>query len=266
MDMRSILVLMGAEPRSMASLGVALDAARLLDAPVTGLRVPFWPEAGWFIDTPQELPTGPAAIDAEPAFIALCGEQGRGCDWIAEDGPAVERLAFHSRYADLVVVGRSRDSADAGALPVADLGRLALATAAPVLVVPTETPAPFRPHRVLVAWNGRREAVRALREALPLLRRAEEVVVLTVRPPGFDDDPDHRIIEHLARHRIKADARINFASEFEAPGAILAQARALGAGLVVMGAYGHSRAFESVLGGATRHLLEHADRPVLMAH
>ncbi|WP_448192758.1 universal stress protein [Azospirillum sp. sgz301742] len=265
MDMRSILVLVGAEPRSMASLG-ALDVAQLFDASVTGLRVPFWPEAGWFIDVPQEPPTLSADTDTEPGFIALCSEYGRGCDWIAEDGPAVERLAFHSRYADLVVVGRAREPGDTGALAVADLGRLALTAAAPVLVVPPETCAPFRPHRVLVAWNERREAARALREALPLLRRAKEVVLLSVHPAGYDDGPDHRIVEHLARHRIKAEARINFATEFEAPGAILAQAHALDADLIVMGAYGHSRAFENVLGGATRYLLEHGDRPILMTH
>lgn len=270
MDIRSILVLVGADPRSMPSLNAAIDIGNLTDARITGLRVPYRPDAAWYIDVPPppaaETPAPSPPTDFEQAFIARCSEDGRPCDWIRDDGPAAERLAFYSRYVDLVVVGRDEREADNGALPVADLGRLMLAAGPPVLVVPPDFRGPFQPQRILVAWNERREAAHAVRNALPLLRRAKEVVLLSVHPPGFGDTPDRRIVDHLALHHVHAEARINFAAEFEAPGAILAQARALDADMVVMGAYGHSRAFESALGGATRYILDHADRPVLLSH
>ena len=269
MDIRSILVLVGAEPRSMPSLDVAIDVGHLTDARITGLRVPFWREESWFIDVPQELPEPPAAplpADIEQTFIARCSGAGRPCDWVSDHGAPAERLAFHSRYADLVVVARDGLSADNGALPVAELGRLALMAASPILAVPPEPLRSFQARRILVAWNERREAARAARNALPLLRRAKDVVLLSVHPPGYDDTPDRRIVDYLALHHVHAEARINFAAEFEAAGAILAQAHAMDADLLVMGAYGHSRAFESVLGGVTRYMLEHADRPVMLSH
>jgi len=269
MDIKSILVPCGMELRSSAGLETAIAVARLMDARITGLHCPAEPAMPWYVGAPAAIPLAPdpPSAEAEQSFIARCSAACMSCDWIVDQGPLPERLAFYSRYADLVVTGRrGGEPTDESGLPPRALGQLALSASTPLLIVPPGPERPFRPQRVLVAWNERREAGRALHGALPFLRRAKETILLTVHPPGFDDEPDHRALAYLEAHRIHADARINFATEFEAPGAILAQARALEADLLVMGAYGHARVFEQALGGATQHVLETAELPVLMVH
>lgn len=268
MDITSILVPCGKDLRSSAGLDTALAVARLMGARITGLHCPAEPSMPWYVAAPVAIPPTPDAptAEAERDFTARCSAACLTCDWVADQGPLPERLAYYSRYADLIVAGRGGGSETGGGLSPRALGQLALSASAPLLVVPPGPEESFRPHRVLVAWNGRREAGRALHGALPFLRRAKETILLTVHPPGFDDEPDRRALAYLETHRIRADARINFATEFEAPGAILAQAHALGADLLVMGAYGHARVFEQALGGATQHVLESAELPVLMVH
>jgi nucleotide-binding universal stress UspA family protein len=101
---------------------------------------------------------------------------------------------------------------------------------------------------------------------LPILQRADRVTVLTVLPAEREDLPGHRLAEYLARHGVK----VNEVNDIDGGGnvgeVILAHARQVKASLVVMGAYGHSRLREMVLGGVTRHVLGHLAVPVLLAH
>lgn len=165
MDMKSILVPLGDE-LSGTCVEVAMTVARLMDARVVGLHLPAegrWP---WYIDVPPEMSSvSDARLPAaglEQGFTALCDAAGLACDWIEDQGAASERLAFHSRYADLVVVGRGGDETKGGALSQRALGQLALASSAPLLIVPPGLMSrAFAPQRVLVAWNERREAARA---------------------------------------------------------------------------------------------------------
>ncbi len=269
MDVKSILVPCGKDLQSSPGLETAIAVARLMGARITGLHCPAEAAMPWYVAAPVAIPPAldtPSA-EAEQSFIARCSAACLSCDWILDQGPLPERLAVYSRYADLIVAARDGgDPNGKGGLSPHTLGQLALSASAPLLVVPPGPEEPFQPRRVLVAWNGRREAGRALHGALPFLRHAKETILLTVHPPGFDDEPDRRALAYLEAHRIRADARINFATEFEAPGAILAQARALEMDLLVMGAYGHARAIEQALGGATQHVLETAALPVLMVH
>lgn len=134
----------------------------------------------------------------------------------------------------------------------------------PVLAIPAEAgpSAPDAP--AVVAWNGRAEAARALTAALPLLRRASQVTVIHA---GTDDSgillP---VIAFLARHGITAAACNVPAGGRDAGAVLLGEAERRGAGLLVFGAYGHSRARELIFGGVTRHILHHAKIPVLLAH
>lgn len=269
MDVRSVLVLVGDDPASSPALSVALAVGRLAGAGVTALHSSVWREPSWVADAgsaakaPRQGPTV-EALDA--AFQARCAATGATGRWVEDRGDPVERLAVHSLYADLVVVERGNPAVIDGTLTAPEAGRLALMVGPSLLIVPPGYGREFALRRVLVGWNRRREAARAIRSALPLLRGAEQVVVLSVCAPGRDDRPDQRIADYLAAHQVHADVRINFAAEFEAPGAILAQAHALNADAMVMGAYGHSRSFETVLGGVTRHMLENADLPVWTSH
>jgi nucleotide-binding universal stress UspA family protein len=137
-----------------------------------------------------------------------------------------------------------------------------------VLVLPHDAPAGETPARVVVvAWKATREASRAVTAALPLLRRATQVHVVTWQRDDEGngaDAPD--IIGWLRSHAVSAVMH-RFAEKPEDVGAgMLAQARAFDADLLVMGCYGHSRAREWILGGATRTVLKSMTLPVLIAH
>ena len=123
---------------------------------------------------------------------------------------------------------------------------------------------------MLVAWNGSREATRAANDALPILQRADRVVVLAINPGGGIDGhgevPGADLSLHLARHGVSAEAQQVQAEDMNVGEMLLSRCADEAADLLVMGAYGRSRVRELVLGGATRHVLEHATLPVLMSH
>jgi nucleotide-binding universal stress UspA family protein len=147
---------------------------------------------------------------------------------------------------------------------------VALSAGRPVLVVPHFGPPRNLGSNVLVAWNASREASRAVNDAMPFLRRANKVTVLAVDPQRGGDAhreiPSADIALHLSRHGVKPEAAQVAAPEIEAGEIILSQASRLGANLIVIGAYGHSRFREYIFGGVTRHLLRHMTVPVLMSH
>jgi len=246
MDMTSILVQVVPGGEATGGLDLAVEVARLVGGRVTGVL------------------TGAAstAATSKAAFDARCADAGLTGEWISAEGDAIDRLADFSRYADLTVVDRRLGGVRG---TVDGVGRLLSRAGSPLLVAPPAPARPFVLRHALVAWSDRREAARALHDAVPLLRRAATVTVLTVHPPGLSDAPDLQVADYLAWHGVQADLRINFAAPFEAPGAILAQARIEQADLLVMGGYGHSRVVEMVLGGATGHILEHADLPVFLS-
>ncbi len=118
---------------------------------------------------------------------------------------------------------------------------------------------------VLVAWNGRKESARAVAEAMPVLHQAGQVIIATVSENDETISGDD-IARHLSRHGI-ATVIGTVPPGLEGPGrALLDEAGRVGADLLVMGGYGHSRFMEWMLGGATRYVLSNADIPVLMAH
>lgn len=142
--------------------------------------------------------------------------------------------------------------------------QLAVLAPCPVLILPyaDTVPRPFR--RMLVAWKPTREASRALRDALPLLLQAEEVVVLTVG----DDDADARqtadVEQFLKRHGIAARFTSSTNGDRDAGRTVLAVTHDMSCDTVVMGAYGHSRLRELVMGGVTRWMMSNMDLPVLV--
>jgi len=123
---------------------------------------------------------------------------------------------------------------------------------------------------VMVAWNATRESIRAVNDALPLLRMADKVSVLAVNPGkgGADhgDVPSADISLQLARHGVNAEATQIFPEDLEVSDVILSRIADTGVDLLVMGAYGHSRMRELMMGGAMRDILRHMTVPVLMSH
>lgn len=173
-------------------------------------------------------------------------------DWRCEEGDEPAIAAIHARYVDLAIVAP-------------DLAEdLVFVSSGPVLAF-ADGLLPRVPKRVLIAWNGSREAGRAVRDALPLLKSATSVDVLVVDPPG-ERPIGQDLARTLAQHGVKVDLRERIAGSKSAEMVILEEARTSGADLLVMGAYGHSRLREWVLGGATAEALKNTAVPVLLAH
>lgn len=262
------------------STGCALDAAvvlaRLNEARVVALHV-----------TPPPFVTGdlgPGAMSemirweeeqernrvkaADTLVAAVRERSGRRLDWRADRGDIVETIELHSRYADVVVIGRpAADDLDAlGGDYATD--SVVMDSARPVLVVPPNWGGKSIGDSVLVAWNRSREASRAVHDALPVLAKAKSVTIFEANPSA-DTSPrvvGSEIKDHLARHGIEASFETVTANNTDIAPTMLKRAAAVGADLIVAGAYGHSRLREYVLGGVTRDLLKAADIPVLMSH
>lgn len=185
-----------------------------------------------------------------------------------EKGPVADVVMAHARAADIVIT--SQADPDWGFSDIMDCpDRLAIECGRPVIVVPHAGRFTGLPSTVIVAWNGRREAVRAAFDALPLLAAAQSVEVLTIEEGVRHDRawlPDTEIATALARHGVKARLTRLAQSEQTSSHDIQRRAREVKADLLVMGAYGHSRLTEFVFGGATRLMLREMTVPVLFSH
>jgi nucleotide-binding universal stress UspA family protein len=173
------------------------------------------------------------------------------------------QLAMQARSYDLAIALRPSE----GGRPGRRLAELtALASGTPCLAIPEEAPPPALFDRIILAWNGSREAKRALEDGLIFLKRAKCVRVLVVNGDPEQAEADKQIVRHLARHGVEAGLeRVHVLHEDDGS-ALLRQCAQFGADLLVMGAYGHSRIAELILGGATRTVLAEATLPVLMSH
>jgi nucleotide-binding universal stress UspA family protein len=176
-------------------------------------------------------------------------------------------VGVHAYYADLVVVGRP-ESAGQTARPPGLAESLVLSSGRPIILFPPRGTV-SRVRRILVGWNARREAIRAVADGLPLLVSAEAVEVLVVDPQHHSADhgqePGADIARHLARHGAQVEVRRLSSDGEEVGHLLLSQAAAFRADLVVMGAYGHSQLSEWMFGGVTRTVLREAGVPVLMS-
>ncbi len=182
-------------------------------------------------------------------------------------GDPVDALCHAARWCDLVVAERPVNNPDA---PVGwgIVSRTVFDAATPVVVVPDVARVASIGERIVIAWNGSREAMLAIRGALPLLRLAASVDVLDGLPPHPampNALPAFDLRAWLARRGIDAHFHA-FRPEGAHGPAVLEAARAHAADLLVTGAWGQSRIAELVLGGATRHLFQHSDIPLLVAH
>jgi nucleotide-binding universal stress UspA family protein len=125
----------------------------------------------------------------------------------------------------------------------------------------------FSTKRVMVCWDGSKSAARAIADALPILRGANQIDVVTIDHTDRRNVlPGVQIAEHLARHELRVNLRTVVAPECDVASALLSEAADSETTFMVMGGYGHSRLREFVLGGVTREILQSMTVPVLMAH
>ncbi|MDK3016994.1 universal stress protein [Pseudodonghicola flavimaris] len=193
--------------------------------------------------------------------------------WSVEDGVAQiadlgRHVAYRARFSDLVVLPRPYGEAlGAEAEPIVEAalfeGR------APVLVVPDNCTPKGQPNTVLVAWNESVESMDAIRKALPFLIAAEQVRIVVIDPPQHGperSDPGGLLSQMLSRHGVSCEIDVLSKTMPRISDILLRHATDTNADMIVMGAYGHSRFREAILGGATRNMLEQATIPIFMAH
>lgn len=304
MALRDIVVHIGYSKNRDVMLDCAAGIAAAHGAHLVGLHVAQRPVIQGFVraqmpknfEEIQDRQFAEFAAEAEAAFDTAVERAGlrEHSEWRAVEGPHSQTVTLHARYADLTVVAQGepgQDDPETERLP----GEVALQAGRPVLVVPYAGSFEVVGRRVMVAWNGSREAVRAVNDSLPILEKAERVKVLAINPrsgpSGLGELPGADIALHLARHGVEAevvhvrvdspgaeatlelarerpDTRVAHvtAEDMPAGDALLSQAASDGTDLIVMGAYGRSRLRELVLGGMTRHMLRQMTVPVFMSH
>ena len=219
-----------------------------------------------------------AGKEARRSFDAFCEDRNfvNGKDGFSQDGVSasfreilgdqVEKSIEESRFNDCLFLARGAGN---DGFSIADIGSILISAGRPIVVTTPEAPQNLVP-TVAIAWKETAEAARAVAAAMPLLRKADRVFVL-VGDEGGDAlgramESATKLEEHLLRHGIPAKAKAVLAAERTRPEAILETAGALGADLLVSGAYGHTRARELVFGGFTRHVIKEARLPVFLFH
>ena len=258
--MRSILVQAGRDPGMSARLETALSLARANEGHVTLL-----------IDTPVDRyvttdPYGGTFVAREALDAALKDDEALAeavsarlerddvpFDVVQFELPQIDALANAARLADLVVVSR------AGKLA----GDLAVATSCPVLALPNGAPLAFPVGTACIAWDGGDQAARALRAVAPMLSGCRDVHVITVTDKEAQAFPATDALRYLSRHGIKAELH-EVAKGHSVEETLRDTVRALGASLLVMGAYSHTRVREFLFGGVTRFFLEEESAPPLL--
>jgi nucleotide-binding universal stress UspA family protein len=277
MSFKTILVHLDHRPRSSERLSLAFGLAERFDAHLVGLfapgtaRIPSYAQAegGPLLRELLDKRRAEVLREAEAGFRKIAQRNGGDrSEWRATESDPAAALRLSARYADLIVAGQP-EAGDEGELQgLAD--ELALSAGRPVLFVPYAGRFATVGQRVLVAWDGGREAARAVSDALPFLQKAESVEVAVFDPERgalrHGEQPGADVGLYLARHGVKVQVARQSGAGFDVGSQILSRAADTGADLVVMGAYGHARVRELMLGGVTRTMMEAMTVPVLMSH
>jgi nucleotide-binding universal stress UspA family protein len=279
MGIKDLLVTVDAGPSTERRVALAVWLAGCFEAHLVGLHPSSTAAAGLysasfdsalFDAAMQENLTRleQRSLQARSNFEEVTSHNGISAEWRVARGYPGPDTVLHARYADLAILGQRWTDYDG--LDYPDPADVVLDAGCPVLIVPRAGHFERIERHALVAWNASREAARAVRDALPLLKRVKAVTVLVVNPKqgahAHGEEPGADIALHLARHGIKVEIDHSRVPDTNPADEILSRASDYGSDLVVMGAYGHSRARELVLGGVTRSILAQMTVPVLMSH
>lgn len=279
MGYKSILTFLASESEVAFTLPQAMQFAMAREAHLTAylLGVDMTPAGGFYMGASPILlqeTLERAQIDAQAlesrARKMLDGESLRwGAESaVAQYGGLPGLVGLRARFSDLVIQQRPYGPE---ALPSQEavIEAALFEGQAPVLMVPEKgLPKDFG-ERVVIAWNQSNEALSAVRRAMPLLKAADSVSVVVVDPPAHSperSDPGGLLTQMLARHGVRAEVSVLAKTMPRVSDILMRHMEDIDASLLVMGAYGHSRLREAILGGATRNVLENAKRAVFLAH
>lgn len=279
MSYKTVLVHVDQSPRSAVRTTLAAQLAKaqeghLVGAAVTGISRfafsagAFNPDDPVFTHHLEHLRSyARGALDGFERSAAATGIGSVEARLIDDD--AAGGIALHARYADIVVIGQFDPSTAVPGVMPNFVETVALNSGRPVLVVPFAGEASAEIRRPLLAWDGGVTASRAIAGALPLLQQAGAADVVIFNPRKDDDghgeEPGADLALYLARHGIRVNVVARNVSG-DIGEALLSAAADFGSDLIVMGAYGHTRFREVLLGGVTRTVLQSMTAPVLMTH
>jgi nucleotide-binding universal stress UspA family protein len=278
MAYREILVAVDTAATAAQRVAPAAALAAAFGARLTGFFATGYPIStaygdlsGWaqLVDAYMEAQRAEASA-AEAAFRQELARLKLTGDWVFREAESTESVTAAAALFDLVVIGQPNPDAEQGGSFGLRPEEVVLGGGRPVLIVPYAGSFAEIGRRVIIGWSRRREAVRAMHDAMPLLERAEAVTVIEVDPPapvpGESAVLAENIAEGLVRRGIAATAESEASGGLAVDDVLLSRAADLGADLLVMGAYGHSRLREYVLGGVSRGIFRQMTVPVLMAH
>jgi nucleotide-binding universal stress UspA family protein len=252
--------------RRFGSLVEGIASMPIVDNYIVGEMVPLWP--------PQQRSSSESPQDLAAAFRQAMAEAGVSPRERAPEGlrfgwrePALmgdSAVASLARAYDITVVGRPSSSPAGPRLSL--LEAILFESGRPILIAPPG-PAPAAiGERVVVAWNGSTETARAVAFAMPVLRQARQVIVLTVDGASVPGPSGEDLTRTLRANQIEAEPLTLAPAGRQSGELFLEHAGAIGADLVVKGAYTQSRLRQMIFGGATSHMLANATIPVFMAH
>jgi len=277
MSYKTILVHVDQSPHAVERIALAARLARsqqahLIGSALTGLTTEYYRTSEMALAGPLSQAEIDLITRSSEQALERFDTQARAADVSHEqrysDDDAESGLVQQARYADLVVLSQT-DPATSGFSIMRQLPEhLTLHGGRPVLVVPYAGAFTHLDRHALVAWDGSRAATRAITDALPLLRSSARVT-LALFDPGraHGEEPGADMALYLARHGLTVEVqRQTTAPDVDVGNALLSLAADTGADLLVMGAYGHQRWREIVLGGVTRRVLQTMTLPVLMSH
>jgi nucleotide-binding universal stress UspA family protein len=261
MSIESVLVYLHAWQNTEAVLDVAVDIARRHRAHLAGLHVPAR-------TSEEDLPgVSDQAQAFERAFREHAEKAHLSHSWNSVQGDPEEVVALESRSHDLLIIGQAAPGAESAWAWHHDLLESVLVESGHALIaVPYQPSTRSVGDRVLIAWNGAREAARATEDAMPILEKARQAIVLTIDLRSGDALSVDHLVQLLQRHGVNAEAR-GARSHGRAVGEVLlSQARELRCDLLVMGGFGHAWTREHLFGGPTYAVLKQLTVPVLLSH
>ena len=195
-------------------------------------------------------------------YVTKLEHAGVRFDWCQEKGDLLDHLYIYSRASDLTILSQKDDSFD----DILDYTNdFIIGSGLPVLVIPKKYEKTFEANNIIVAWDGSRESAKVTHDALPLLKAANKVTVLTVSENNKEQVPGADICIHLARHGVIAEA-LTITEENPSDQIILNAANNIDADLIVAGAWGHKRLQEIVFGGVTKTLISNQKKALFLAH
>ena len=271
---RSVLLHVDATPSNAARLEFARSFALRHQADLSAMFVDWPPQPPVQLAFSERqvalMPSNWAAADrAESLFNKAQADGGPPIRWLeSSSADPVEAFCRQALYADLLVLGQHDPSAVLpGCAPTGFLESVLIATDKPALILPYEGKFETAGRNVVIGWNATPEAAHAITAALPWLRSARRVHVLeAVDESAQRHIGDLDIAQYLQSHGIAATLHRHRSSLTDAGGVLLSLASEVGADLLVMACYRHSRLRELMLGGASRSVLQTMTLPVLIAH